>query len=1041
MTSFRRRSIIGVAVVAQVLGAQSALAQQGAAVLTGTITDAATKQPVADVVVTVRSPALQGEQVVVTDATGQYRIPNLPSGAYTMQLEKEAYRPYSRADVVLRADTTIRVDAALLPDTLKAEEVTVVGRAPTVDVGSSSTGMNISSAFTRNIPLSPPGGKGSAQRSFESVAEATPGASADTYGTSINGSTSPENQYVIDGLSVNNPALGIIGTPLSTEFVGEVNVMSGGYMPEYGRATGGILSAVTKSGSNAFHGGIWSYFSPGALEGDRTLVRRNGETILTAPKLLYQGDVGFDIGGPPVKEKLWFYTGVDVARSVYTLDRTLNRTVLDASGNAVKDADGFTQTTFIPGTAKRYNASVTSLQTFGKLTYTVNENNKLIFTGIYSPTFSGGGGDFGMDPTTGGPETTNLSGSYSALAHKYTGGALDASLKWTSERDNKRQLFDTSIGWHHEEGGQRPSDGSVPGSRQGLAGLASVAWRRNNPGPHSINDFEQLPDPSVCDAPGTPNAKLCPVTSYFTGGPDYIDDQKLDRFQARHVFTHLTEGLGHHVIKAGVDAEMTRYDHLRAYSGDRRFRESSSGKSFSDQRQFGYLTAPDQPVILDSLRWTTNAMTVGGFLQDSWSIFDKVTLNAGVRYDAQFIYGGDGALAMSLPNQVSPRVGVIYDPTQQGRAKLFANYARFYESVPLDIADRAGSSEPQISSTHSGATCDPRSVAQQQGSCLSNSNRLRTGSGSAPDQKWVVTGAGKTPIDPGLKPQSSDEIVFGGEYEIIKDGRIGLTYTRRWMNSVIEDMSRDEAQTYFVGNPGSGIAKDFPKAERNYDAATLFFTKAFGDDWLAQASYTVSYLRGNYAGLFRPETAQLDPNINSDFDLRSLIVNRTGPLPGDHTHDIKLFGARDFKLTEQQHVTIGSAFRARSGAPTNYLGSHPLYGADEVFILPRGSGDRLPWIYDVDLHVGYAFKLSEATTLSITTDIFNLINFQGETARDQRYTASDVQPIANGTRSNLGSLKNSDGTPFAASAVNPNFGHALAYQAPRTFRFGVRLTF
>lgn len=76
----------------------------GSAVITGTVTDAATKQPIADVVVTATSPNLQGEQVVVTDATGVYRIPQLPPGVYTIRLEKEAYKPYSRGDVTRRTD-------------------------------------------------------------------------------------------------------------------------------------------------------------------------------------------------------------------------------------------------------------------------------------------------------------------------------------------------------------------------------------------------------------------------------------------------------------------------------------------------------------------------------------------------------------------------------------------------------------------------------------------------------------------------------------------------------------------------------------------------------------------------------------------------------------------------------------------------------------------------------------------------------------------------------------------------------------------------
>jgi hypothetical protein len=1022
-----------------------AFAQQGVAVLTGTVQDAATKQPIADVVVTVTSPSMQGEQIVVTDASGQYRIPNLPSGEFTLRLEKETYKPYARPNIGLRSDVTIRVDAQLLPEAIQSEEVVVVGRAPTVDVGSSTTGLNISSDFTRRIPVSPPAGKGGAVRSFESVAEVTPGANADAYGTSINGTTSPENNYVIDGLTVNNPALGIIGTPLSTEFVGEVNVLSGGYMPEYGRSTGGILSAVTKSGSNDFRGSAWAFFSPGALEGARTTVKTIGSTIQTKTRLFYSGDVGFDVGGPIVKDKLWFYAGADISRSVYRLDRTLNVNVFNPDGTPALNDDKSPQTRLIPGTAQSFDAVSTALQLFGKLTYTLNENNKLILTVIGTPTWSGGGGDYAIDPQQGGPEATNLIGQYSALAHKLSGTGFDAQLRWTSERDNKRLLFDTAVGWHHESGGTRPSDGSAVGSKDGLAGLSGVTWRRS-PGFHSINDFEKLPDPTVCDPAGTAKAVLCPVKTYLTGGPGFLDDITLERYQARHTMTYLATGAGHHVIKAGIDIEFMAYDHKKAYSGGDYYREATNGKSFADYRQYGFLTAPDSPFVLNTLRWKTDAVTVGGFIQDSWSIMDKVTLNVGVRYDAQWVYGGQGTLALALPNQWSPRAGLIWDPTQEGRAKIFGNYARLYESVPLDIADRAGSSEPQIQSSHLKSSCDPTDPLQQQGACQANTNRRVINGSESPDQRWVITGAGKTPIDPNIKPQSSDELVFGGEYEIFKDGRAGVSYTRRWMNNVIEDMSRDEAQTYFVGNPGSGIASDFPKAERNYDGVTAYFTKTFADLWLAQLSYTVSYLRGNYAGLFRPETQQLDPNINSDFDLRSLLANRTGPLPGDHTHSIKLYGARDIELPSSMHLNVGGSFRARSGAPTDYLGSHPLYGPDEVFILPRGAGERLPWRYDVDAHLGYGVKLGKEQTLTISVDVFNLLNFQAPTGKDSRYTASDVLPIANGTKASLPTLKNTDGSPFVptdgtAANTNPNFGNTTAYQEPRTFRFGIRTTF
>ena len=1028
---------------------QEARAQQGAGVVAGRAIDASTKQPLADVVVTVTSPALQGEQLVVTDRAGVYRLPNLPPGEYTVRLDREAYRPFSRGGILLRADSTIQIDADMLPESIK-EEIVVVGRPPTIDVGSAQTGVTIDSAVAQRVPLIRPGSKGAASRSLESVAEMAPGARADDYGVSVAGSTSPENGYLIDGLSVSNGAYGILGSPLSIEFVKEVNVITGGYMPEYGRATGGIISGVTKSGSNEFHGSAWLQYTPGGLEGTRKEVKSDASTIRTKPKLAYINTIGADIGGPIVEDKLWFYAGFQQAQTGYSLTRSLYARKIDAMGNAVQNADGsyVYEDTAVAGTEQKYWARGTEIQAIGKLTWQANRNNRVALTMFATPSFSGGSaGTFGIDPQTGGPEVGSIVGSFDSLAHKYKAGAYDASLKWTSEFDNKRALLDTTIGYHHEVGSRLPWDGSAIGS-SGLAATPEMIWRRSaNPGQRSITEFENNLGmvKNSCTDPDYANtgAIRCPVSTYVTGGAGFLEQSWLDRMTARTIGTLFREGLGHHVLKAGLDFELNSFDHLKAYSGSRVFRENASGTTFRDYRMFGYLTGPDTGVILSGLRLKTKALSVGGFVQDSWSIFDRVTLNAGLRYDAQFIYNAAGEQALALPNQISPRVGAIWDPTKSGRAKLFAHYAVFYEQVPLDLADRAASGEPQISGVRSIAgnpDCKLTDNDSLKGAC-SNTQPITVNGPTSSTQKWLLTGAGVTPIDPNLKPQSSSEFLTGGEYDIIRNGRIGVSYTKRWVNNVIEDMSRDEATTYFIGNPGSGIAKDFPKAERNYDAGTVYFQKMFSDDWYAQASYTVSYLRGNYAGLFRPETGQFDPNINSDFDLRSLLANRTGPLPGDHRHEVKLFAARDFQLPNKWHVNLGGAFRGRSGEATSYLGSHPLYGSDEVYILPRGSGDRLPWVYGVDTNIGAGYHFG-TSDLVLTMDVFNLLNFQAETARDERYTDADVLPLTNGNKSQLpGSVKQVDGTPLPQSSVNTNFGNAVAYQAPRQFRFGLRITF
>jgi outer membrane receptor protein involved in Fe transport len=1041
---------------ATVLLISSSAFAQGSAVVTGTVRDASTKKPVRDAVVTVTSPALQGEQTVVTDAAGQYRVPNLPPGVYTVRLEADAYKVSSRGGVELRVGTTIRVNTELLPEALKADEVVVIGSAPTVDVGSSTTGVSVNANFVSRLPLNAPSGKGAATRSFESLAEVAPGAAADTYGVSINGTTSPENQYVVDGLSVNNPAFGLIGTPLSVEFVKEVNVITGGYMPEYGRAGGGYFDVVTKTGSNEFHGSVFASVTPGVFEGRRKPVPREGSTISTNISLSSLQDLGVDLGGPILKDRLWFYIGLSPSLARFRLDRGLNTIRLDANGDPIKQG-GFTQTDPIAGTDRTFYATQRSVTFIGKLTFLINQDNTITLAVSGSPTSAGGDGSYGINPRNGGVEILNadnggiINGTYDATAHNYLSNSVDTSLKWSSAFKNKRFLFDASVGWHHEESAIRGADGSEVGSGKGLADVSQVRWQRTDPVPHVITDFESTEATRKACAPRTVNGKLiasdqiCPVSTYFSGGPGlrlgFLNHAWLDRIQAKGALTGLFTGLGHHVVKAGVDIEWMRYDSERGFSGADIFSETTDGTEFRDFRRFGFLSGPDKAVPLPKAAAVSNSTTIGGFAQDSWSIADKVTLNAGVRYDAQLLYGSDRKLAMALPNQISPRVGVIYDFTQAGRSKIFANFARFYESLPLDAIDRSIPGERQVNASRAASTCDPRIVSQQKAECASNLTVANPP--YHPNQVWNVIGNDGAPVDPDIKPQSSDEFVVGGEYEVFPNGRVGVQYTKRWQNAVIEDMSRDEAQTYFLGNPGYGIASDFPKAQRNYDAVTFFFQKSFANTWLAQASYTVSSLRGNWAGLFRPENGQLDPNINSDFDLLSLLDNRYGPLPGDHTHQIKVFGAKDFIFKDRFLLNLGATYHSSSGSPTGYLGSHVTYGPDQAFILPRGSGARMPWAHGIDAHLGVGVKLAKESTAQLSIDAFNLFNFQAEVVRDQRYTQASVLPIKDGTAADLSTakFKNADGTAFNKTDKNPNFGKPLQYQPPRSFRIGVKVTF
>jgi hypothetical protein len=1057
MTELRRR--VGewalwapafVVLIAAMLVAYPAFGQSsgGAGVLTGVVLDASDKKPAKDVVVTATSPALQGEQVVVTDGAGFYRIPALPAGEYTLAFEKDGYKQYSRGGIALRTEVTLRVNAELLPTTLKVEEVTAVVKAPTVDVGSSTVGATIGQDFTRRVPTAAPTNKGAANRSFEAVAEVAPGANTDTYGTSIAGTSSPENGYLVDGLSVGNPGNGTIGTPLSSEFVQETNVITGGYMPEYGRTTGGVLSAVTKTGSNEFHGGVFSYFSPGGLSQTPKVVPEAINTQIISTPMAYTYDIGADVGGPIIKDKLWFYVGFDYSTESYYVNESYYHQVYTnnaATGNVVLGPDGNPIVQPISGMDQQYQAVAHTLQAIGKLTYAIDANNRLTATFIASPTTTGGAGKFAVDPLTGGPEVGNGSnGTYSALSHQLNSGAYDTNIKWSTELDNKRVLVDTMVGWHNQFNDVLPSDGTLPGSGQGLSAYPNVSWNAGGGGVpyHNLNQFEPVPG-GQCIGPN--NTNLCPVPTWTSGGAqNQIAQQQFNRYVIGSTLTYLFEGLGHHVVKVGASAEFTSYDHLKGHTGGTSIIESAQGQ-LSDAEHFGVLAGPDNPKFLEPFHITTKSLIAGGFVQDSWSILDKVTVNLGIRYDVQEMFAGNGQLGLTMPNEWAPRLGVVYDPTQEGRSKIFASYARYFENIPLGLADGAISGEPSVLATY-GGNCTVGAVSQPNG-CQNAGSRVpgnaAVGSPTphSPSQKWGTFGAGADTVDPNVQPTTTDELSGGFEYELFKDARVGVSYTKRWLVRWLEDMSLDDRATFFIGNPGYGIGSGFPAAQRDYDAGTLYLQKNFGDTWLLSASYTLSYLRGNIIGLFG-QNGELNPNHNAAFDTKTIMINSSGPLPGDNTHSIKIFGARDWIINKENGISTGLALRAHSGSPLDFFAADAIYGSGTYLLEPRGSGGRLPWVYDVDVNLAYKYSFDKDRTVSIGLDIFNLFGFQEVVSADENYTLANAVGTQNGTLKNV-TVYPSGGSPrpLNLSDKNPNFLNPTSFQQPRTFRFGMRGTF
>jgi hypothetical protein len=1085
----------------------------------GVVTDAQSGKPVVGALVVATSPAQQGEQTAVTDKAGGFRFQLLPPGDYKLATSFDGYKPAERADLTVRVDKTIRANLAMVPEAVTMEEQVVkTGTAPVINVGSAESGTVVSREFLSNIPVS---------RGFEGVAITAPTAQVDRYGISFAGASSPENGYLIDGMNVGDAAYGTLGTVVINNFVQEIDVKTGSFMPEYGFSTGGIVSMVSKSGSNEFHGSVFGNYDPGALRGTSPAIGRDAEALarkLTPKDNTYIADFGFEVGGPILKDRLWFYAGFAPRLTNTTYERYQQYTTEDGTtGQPIREDDGLARTTVIDGSQQSITNKITEYQAIGKLTYLFDENNQVALSVLAVPHKETGFG--------------SANAALSATNYELVNDAIDVVGRYTSKLLNKKLQLEVTGGYHQQTVQNNPvTSGSIDGGA-----TSQVQWTQT----HALSDFETLGSGAGTNCavrlPGTlsptdPGYNPCGVVNYLTGGSGYIEDTKLSRLAGKLGLTYFAEAAGTHQIKGGVDLQQSRYDHTKGYTGpnaldsggdflggailvERRNPIGSATASrlpagalstalaaanpgypiwFQDYRRYGTvdanrLSATDAPGGKINVLSDTNVTAF--YLQDSWQpdFLDGLTINAGVRWELQSMGVPDNpnATSMSINNSIAPRLQAVYDWTKQGRSKVAASWGRFFSSFPLDMADRAFGAEQQINSYRNSCAAVQTALAGTNKDALAGApDSCAVAQGfysSSVYGRFTYTPTGGTygtAVAPDLKSPYVD--MFGGtvEYELISDLSVGFEYQGRRQGRIIEDMSIDDGNNYFIANPGEGkpfvgeldggaydpinvsaidpvtgrtFATKFPKPERSYDGFTFMAKKSFSNNWQAQVSYTYSSLRGNYAGYFRPETGQLDPGITSAFDLASLLANQNGPLPGDMPHSFKAYGSYAFDFGPKFQASAGAGLRFTSGTPVNYLIAHPVYGSGEGFGLPRGSAGRTDTLTNFDLKGGLAYTITPPYRVKFTVDVFNVLNAQTATAVDQNWTFDSTQPIENGqcsgrnaaSKSNpigaaladcpsLNYLKTTDGLPVT---INTNFARPTAYQVPLSVRFGLELSF
>jgi len=295
LTSIARITTYAALVVASVL-AGTASAQTSTGGIRGIVRDG-TGGVLVGVTVEASSPARMGTAVVVTDNDGAYRLENLPVGQYSVTFSLSGFATVRQEGIRVEVGRSIELDQALKVSAV-AETVTVSGLAPVVDTVHGGTSSNFNTELVQNIAVS--------RTSFFDVPALAPGVQVTNSnigagsGFNINGSDNNQNAFQYDGLDVSAPSFGGPFDWPNFDMMQEMQVKSIGASAEYAGFEGGVINLVLKSGSNQFRGsgsfyGIWN-----SLQANNTPYEQYPR------KTDHRLDYNYNIGGPIVKDKLWF---------------------------------------------------------------------------------------------------------------------------------------------------------------------------------------------------------------------------------------------------------------------------------------------------------------------------------------------------------------------------------------------------------------------------------------------------------------------------------------------------------------------------------------------------------------------------------------------------------------------------------------------------------------------------------------------------------------------------------------------------------------
>jgi hypothetical protein len=964
--------------------------------LVGSVTDSA-GAPVAGASVIVKSTNTGISRSLTTNSDGQFRAPLIPLGGYVVNINKDGFEPIASSAATVRLGGESAYGFTLL-HAGEVDAVVVTGTAnPQLDFAATTTGLSVDvEELSKQVPvgrsitaltlLAPGAVKGSAaSQSNGALISAQP---------AVAGASGAENAFYVNGLNITNFNTYLGGATVPFDFYKTVEVKTGGYPAEFGRATGGVINAVTKSGGNEFHVRIHGNYQPNSLSDTSpdTFQDANHRDVSKYKDLVTE------VSGPIIEDHLFFYV-LNQQRSS------------EDSASYIEDAQTIVDKSNDPFWGVKLDGYVTDRQHL-ELTWfdTTRQIDRTIFD------YDGTTDKIGDQLST----TTRRFGGPSYVA-KYTGTFTD----W----------FTLSAAYGQSD----DSDSSLPS---------------NTTSPY-ITDQR---DPNNVRLLGPQRSTTTSITE--TNREFYRVDGDL--------YFNL---IGKHHVRFGIDNEKLTLNRASTPVGGQSYTYNIAGTS----DKYGIASGQQYMTVVTYLNGGVfNAENQALYIQDSWDLTNRFSLQLGLRSDSFKNMNSDGDVFINYKNYKGPRLGFSYDVTGDAKTKVSGSFGRYFLPVASNTAYRQTGGELYFTEVFlMGSQPDATTGLATRGTQVLNFAAAAPcpagGVGAAGVNGCEVTGDGSaTPITStvaqGLKPTYEDEYILSLQRQFSPLWRAGVNLTYRTLGRSAEDVAIDAAvnaycirefgsksvagcsrftgfHQYTIINPGeaatitlrrpvngeatartitfSAAELGYPKVKREYIALEANFERAFDGKWSLQGSYVLSESKGNYEGAVKSDVGQIDSGITQDFDQPGLTDGSYGLLPNHRGHQFKAFGA--YALTE--NLLLGANASIISPKHLGCLGVHPtdryaaVYGAGSFYCqgkpTPRGSVSKTDWTKNLDLSLKYTVPTFDKVpgTLSLRAEVFNVFNSKA---------------IANTWE--FGDLD--------TGAVDTRYGKPTSYQAPRYVRIG-----